>query len=50
MATSSSTRQNYAAKSIDEVSSKLIDAALYIEGNPKMVKSMIGFPYILNAL
>ena len=42
--------KNYAAKSIDEVSSKLVDAALYIEGNPKMVKSMTGFPYILNAL
>ena len=42
--------KNYAAKSMDEVSNKLVDAALYIESNPEMVKSMTGFPYILNAL
>ena len=50
MATSSSTRQNYAAKSIDEVCDMLVKAALYIESNPKMVKSMTAFPYIINAL
>ena len=42
--------KNYAAKSMDEVSSKLVKAALYIERNPNMVKSMTAFPYILNAL
>jgi transposase len=42
--------KNYAAKTMDEVSSKLVEAALYIECNPKMVKSMTGFPYIRNAL
>ena len=42
--------KNYAAKSMREVSDKLVKAALYIERNPKMVKSMTSFPYIMNAL
>src|ERR1700730_18747097 len=42
--------KNYAAKSIDEVCDMLVKAALYIESNPKMVKSMTSFPYIINAL
>ena len=50
MATSSSTRQNYAAKSMDEVCDKLVDAALYIECNRKLVKSMTSFPYIVSSL
>jgi hypothetical protein len=33
-----------------EVSDKLVKAAIYIERNPKMVKSMTSFPYIMNAL
>ena len=28
----------------------LVKAALYIERNPKMVKSMTSFPYIVDAL
>jgi hypothetical protein len=42
--------KNYAAKSMDEVCDKLVEAALYIERNPKMVKSMTSFPYIMNSL
>jgi len=44
------TFKNYAAKSMDEVCDKLTEAALYIERNPKMVKSMTSFPYIMNSL
>jgi hypothetical protein len=42
--------KNYAAKSMREISDKLVKAALYIERNPNMVKSMTSFPYIMNAL
>jgi putative transposase len=42
--------KNYAAKSLDEVCDRLVQAALYIEHSPKMVKSMTSFPYIINAL
>ena len=42
--------KNYAAKSMQEVSNKLVKGALCIERNPKMVKSMTSFPYIMNAL
>jgi transposase len=42
--------KNYAAKSMDEVCDKLVQAALYIEGNPNMVKSITSFPYIMNSL
>jgi len=46
MATSSSTRQNYALKSIDAVHRKLEEAILYIERNPEIVKSITASPYI----
>jgi transposase len=42
--------KNYAAKSMDEVCDKLEEAAIYIEHNPKMVKSMTSFPYIMNSV
>jgi transposase len=42
--------KNYAAKSMDEVCDKLVEAALYIERNPKMVKSITSFPYIMKSL
>lgn len=42
--------KNYAAKSMDEVSDKLVDGALYIESNPELVKSMTSFPYIVSSL
>jgi len=42
--------KNYAARSMDEVYEKLVEAALYIERNPEMVKSMTSFPYIMNSL
>ena len=38
--------KNYALKSIDAVRAKLKQAILYIERNPKMVKSITSFPYI----
>ena len=37
VATSSSTRQNYALKSMDAVRAKLKQAILYIERNPGLV-------------
>jgi transposase len=40
--------KNYALKSMDEVHAKLDDAALYIERNPALVKSITSFPYILS--
>jgi hypothetical protein len=42
--------KNSAAKSMREVSNRLVKAALYIEQSPNMVKSMTSFPYIMNAL
>ena len=48
--TPSPTRQNYALKSMDEVYAKLEDAALYIERNPALVKSITSFPYIAKSL
>jgi hypothetical protein len=42
--------KNYAAKSMDEVGDKHVEAALYIERNPKMVKSITSFPYIMKSL
>jgi DDE superfamily endonuclease len=42
--------KNYAAKSMDEVCDTLVKAALYIERNRKMVRSMTSFPYIVDAL
>jgi hypothetical protein len=44
--TPSPTRQNYALKSMDEVYDKLEEAALYLERNPELVKSITSFPYI----
>jgi putative transposase len=38
--------KNYALKSIDAVRAKLEEAVLYIERNPKLVKSITSFPYI----
>ena len=38
--------KNYALKSMNEVNAKLDEAALYIQRNPKMVKSITSFPYI----
>jgi putative transposase len=42
--------KNYALKSMDEVYGKLEEAALYIQRNPKIVKSITSFPYIVNSL
>ena len=42
--------KNYALKSIDAVHTKLKQAILYIEHNPKIVKSITSFPYILKSL
>jgi hypothetical protein len=42
--------KNYALKSIDAVRAKLKQAILYIERNPKLVRSITSFPYILNSL
>jgi len=50
VATSSSTRQNYALKSMDAVRAKLKQAILYVERNPGLVRSMTSFPYIINSL
>ena len=37
--------RNYALKSIDAVHRKLEEAILYIERNPKLVRSITSFPY-----
>jgi transposase len=42
--------KNYALKSIDAVRAKLEQAILYIDRNPKTVKSITSFPYILKSL
>ena len=39
--------KNYALKSMDAVYDKLEEAALYIERNPKIVRSIASFPYIV---
>ena len=41
--------KNYALKSMDKVCDKLMEAALYIERNPKIVKSIKSFPYIVGS-
>jgi len=41
--------KNYALKSMKEVNDKLDEAALYIERNSKLVKSIASFPYIANS-
>jgi hypothetical protein len=35
---------------MDEVYAKLEDAALYIERNPAVVKSITSFPYIVKSI
>ena len=42
--------KNYALKSMDEVYSKLDDAALYIERNPALVRSITSLPYIAKSI
>jgi transposase len=42
--------KNYALKSIDAVRAKLKQAILYIEHNPKTVRSIASFPYIAKSL
>ena len=42
--------KNYALKSIRAVRAKLKQAILYIERNPKLVKSITSFPYIVKSL
>jgi transposase len=42
--------KNYALKSIDAVYAKLQQAILYIERNPKIVKSITSFPYVAKSL
>jgi transposase len=41
--------KNFSLKSMDEVNDKLDAAALYIERNSKLVKSITSFPYIANS-
>jgi transposase len=38
--------KNYALKSMDAARQKLEEAILYIERNPKLVRSITSFPYI----
>ena len=42
--------KNYALKSMDAVRAKLKQAILYIERNPKIVRSITSFPYIVNSI
>ena len=42
--------KNSALRSIDAVRAKLEQAILYVERNPKTVKSITSFPYILKSL
>ena len=42
--------KNYALKSMNDVYAKLEEATLYIECNPKLVKSITSFPYIVKSL
>ena len=42
--------KNYALKSMNDVYAKLEEAALYIERNPKLIKSITSFPYIVRSL
>ena len=42
--------KNYALKSMHAVRAKLKQAILYIERNPKLVRSIASFPYIVNSL
>ena len=42
--------KNYALKSMTAVRAKLNQAILYLERNPKLVRSITSFPYIVNSL
>ena len=42
--------KNYALKSMDAVRVKLQRAILYLARNPKLVRSITSFPYIVNSL
>ena len=42
--------KNYALKSMDAVHAKLKEAVAYIDRNPKLVRSITSFPYIVNSL
>jgi hypothetical protein len=42
--------KNYALKSMDVVRAKLRQAIPYMERNPKLVRSITSFPYIVNSL
>jgi len=42
--------KNNAIKSMHKVCDKLEEAALYIERNPKMAKSITSFPYIVRSM
>ena len=42
--------KNYVLKSLDKVCNKLEEAALYIQRNPKMIKSITSFPYIVRSM
>ena len=41
--------KNYALKSMEAVYDKLVEAALYIERNRELVKSIASFPYIVKS-
>jgi hypothetical protein len=41
--------KNYALKSINAVHGKLEEAILYIERNPKLVRPITSFPYIVKS-
>ena len=41
--------KNYALKSLAEVHEKLEQAILYVDRNPKLVKSITSFPYIVKS-
>jgi transposase len=41
--------KNYALKSMDDVRAKLKQAILYIDRNPKLVRSIASFPYIVKS-
>ena len=42
--------KNFALKSMNAVRAKLKQAVLYIERNPKIVKSITSFPYIAKSI
>ena len=42
--------KNYALKSMDAVRAKLRRAILYMERNPKLIRSITSFPHIVNSL